>query len=338
MRYRSVTALAGVAVMAFAAISAAAAEPISLRVSFFASDRTDAYQSAVKPFVDAVNAEAKGLLDIHVYFSGALGKDQSKTAQSVLDGVADIAFVVTGLQPEQFYDNTIVELPGLFQGTREATLVFTRLVAAQALQGYEKFFVIGAFATEPETIHSHAPVASLKDLIGKRIGTNNKMEGAALEKLGMHPVILPVTDYAEAISGDRLDGASKSPSILFDFGIARVATYHYMLGTSVVPLTLLMNRNKFDSLPKESQDIIRKYSGEWAAARFIDVYGAAEKSAVERLTSDPKRKVITPSPADLDTAQAAFRSVRAEWAAKSPHNRELLKMVESEIAKLRAMR
>ena len=281
MRYWSVTALAGAAVMALAAISADAAEPITLKLSFFASDRTDAYQCAVKPFVDAVNAEGKGLLDVDVYFSGALGKDQSRTAQSVLDGFADLAFVVTGLQPDLFYDNTIIELPGLFQDTREATLVFTRLMAVHALEGYKKFFVIGAFATEPETIHSHSPVASLKDLIGKRIGTNNKMEAAAMEKLGMHPVILPVTDYAEAISGDRLDGASKSPSMLFDFGIARVATYHYMLGTSVLPLTLLMNRNKFESLPNESQDIIRKYSGEWAAARFIDVYGAAEKSAVE---------------------------------------------------------
>ena len=164
---------------AFAAMPAAADEPITLKLSFFASDRTDAYQSAVKPFVDAVNAEAKakGLLHIHVYFSGALGKDQSTEAQSVLDGFADIALVVTGLQPDMFYDNTIVELPGLFQDTREATLVFTRLVAAHVLQGYE-VFVIGAFATEPETIHCHAPVAGLKDLIGKRIGTNNKMEGA----------------------------------------------------------------------------------------------------------------------------------------------------------------
>lgn len=337
MRHWSLTALVGIAAAAFA-LSAAAAEPTTLKLSFFASDRTDAYQSAVKPFVDAVTAEAKDLLDVRVYFNGALGKDQSQAAQSVLDGTADIAFVLPGLQPDQFYDDTAVELPGLFQDTREASLVFTRLLAAHAIEGYQKFFVIGAYATEPETIHTRSPVADLKDLIDKKIGTNNKTEGAALERLGMHPVMLPVTDYAEAISAGRLDGAAKSPSVLFDFGIARVATHHYMLGTSVVPLTLLMNRAKFDGLPRQSQDIIRKYSGEWAAARFIEVYGAAEKNAIERLSADPRRRVITPSPADLGTAQAAFRAVITPWAANSPHNRELLNMAEREIATLRATR
>src|SRR5215471_21117141 len=81
----------------------ATAEPVGLKLSFFTSDRSVANLSTVQPFVDAVNTEAKGRLEIHVYFTGALGKDQSNTAQSVLDGTADIAFVVLGLQP-----------PGLF--------------------------------------------------------------------------------------------------------------------------------------------------------------------------------------------------------------------------------
>ncbi len=162
------------------------------------------------------------------------------------------------------------------------------------------------------------PVVSLKDLIGKTIGINNETQGVALEKLGMHPVFLPATDAAMAISGGKIDGVAKSPSILFDFGITRFATYHYLLGTSVVPLALLMSRKKFDSLPKQAQAIIQKYSGEWAAGRWIDGYREDNKRALERLKADPRRKVINPSPVDLHTAQAAFKSVIEEWAAKGP--------------------
>ena len=311
-----------------------AAESITLKLSYFSSDRTVGYVAGIKPFVDAVNAEAGELLHINVYFSGALGRDQSKAAQSVLDGTVDMAFVVPGLAPHLFYDNKIMEMPGLFRDTREASLVFTRLIGAGALKGYERFFVIEAIASDPETIHTRPPVVSLKDLIGKTIGINNESEGAALEKLGMHPVFLPATDDAMAISSGKIDGVAKSPSILFDFGITRFATYHYLLGTSVVPLALLMNRKKFDSLPKQAQAIIRKYSGEWAAARWIDGYREDNKRALEKLKSDPRRKVINPSLADLHTAQAAFKSVIEEWASKSPHNRELLELARAEIAKL----
>jgi TRAP-type C4-dicarboxylate transport system substrate-binding protein len=331
--------LAQCVLLSFAfASSAAVAEPIKLKLAFFTSDRTMAYESVVKPFVDAINAGAKGSLDIEVYFSGALGKSQAKTAHSVLNGVADIAFVVPGLAPDLFYDNTIIELPGLFRDTNEATFVFTRLLAANAIKGYEDFLVLGAFATEPETVHTRPLVATLNDLQGKKIGTNSEIEAAALRKLGMQPVILPVTEFSEAITSGNIDGVGKSPSILFDFGIARVATHHYFLGTSAVPLLLLMNRKIFDDLPTQSQDIIRKYSGEWAAARFVEIYGAANQRAIEKLTADPRRTVIFPSQADLDTAQRAYQSLIAEWVEKDPRHFELLKTVETEIAKLRANR
>jgi TRAP-type C4-dicarboxylate transport system substrate-binding protein len=107
----------------------AGCEPIRLRFAFFSSDRTVLYRAAVKPFIEAANAEAKGVLAIDVYFSGTLGKDLSKQAQIVLDGAADMAAVIPTSMPERFADNAIVELPGLYRDFREATLVFSGLVA-----------------------------------------------------------------------------------------------------------------------------------------------------------------------------------------------------------------
>jgi hypothetical protein len=37
---------------------------------------------------------------------------------------------------------------------------------------------------------------------------------------------------------------------LSDYGIKRVAANHYFLGTSGAPLAVLMNRKKFEELPK----------------------------------------------------------------------------------------
>jgi TRAP-type transport system periplasmic protein len=80
---------------------AASAEPITLKLSFFTSDRSVAYQAAVKPFVGAINTEGESLLKIEVYLSGALGKVQNELPKQVLDGTVDIAFVVPGQNPER---------------------------------------------------------------------------------------------------------------------------------------------------------------------------------------------------------------------------------------------
>ena len=153
--------------------TAADAEPIKLKLSFFSSNRSMTYIAAIKPFVDAVNAEAKGLVEIDVAFSGALGKDIALQPKLVLDGAFDIAFVVPGYTPEQFPDNAVIELPGLFRDMREATLVYTQLIARNALIGYSDFFVIGAYVTDLETIHGRVAIRAIDDLKGKKIRINN---------------------------------------------------------------------------------------------------------------------------------------------------------------------
>lgn len=313
-----------------------AAEPIKLKFAFFSSDREGNYREAVKPFVDAVNAS--GFIQIDVYLSGALGKSLQGQAQLVLDGGADLAFVNPGLTPDLFPDNTAIALPSLFHDAREATLAYTRVVASGALRGYEDFFVVAALGTRPLSIHTRLPIASLEDLKGKKIRAINPTEVAALKALGIAPEVLPINQTAEAISLGTIDGSTAEPQALVEFGIARVTRYHYMLRLGTAPLLILMNRKKFDSLPKAGQDLIRKYSGEWLAARYVEGYDANTNPIVEQLKSDPKRTVILPSQSDLDTAQAAFRTVIKEWQAKNAHNRGLLTVVETEIAKLRSTR
>lgn len=52
--------------------TAAIADPIARKLSFFTSDQSVAYRAAVKPFVDAINQDGSGLLHIDVYLSGIL--------------------------------------------------------------------------------------------------------------------------------------------------------------------------------------------------------------------------------------------------------------------------
>jgi TRAP-type C4-dicarboxylate transport system substrate-binding protein len=314
---------------------AAKSEPVTLKLSFFTSDRSVAYLTAVKPFVDAINNDGRGLLKVDVYPSGALGKIQRDLPKQVLDGTADIAFIVPGQNPELFPDNAVVELPGLFRDAREASLTYTRLVASNALAGYKDFFVIGAYATQPETINSRKPLRSLADLKGQKIRTNNPTEATALAKLGALPVVLAFNETAPALSSGALDGATVPVTQLFDVGIGRLTSNHYLLGTSVAPLALVMNRKVFDRLPESTKALIRKYSGEWTADRFAEAYEATGKKVIDEIKADARRTIVMPSAQDQQTAQRAFKAIAQDWATASPHNSELLKLTESSLAKVR---
>lgn len=324
------------ALMVAAGSGLARAEPVILKVAYFSSDRAISYLAAITPFVEAVNAAAGGTVKFETYTSGKLGKNPTEQLQLVLDGTADLAFIVSGYTPERFRDDEVIELPGLFHDAREATLVFTRLVGQDALSGYESLFVVGAFGTEPEIIHVRAPVTSLEDLQGKRIRANNPIQAATLEKLGMVPVQIPVNQVAAALSRGEIDGATASPRALIEFGIARLTAYHFLLPVGSVPLTLVMSKARFDKLPPQAQEAIRRYSGEWAAERFISLSDQAEKNAIKELRTNPDRKVILPSERDRSRAGAAFEAVIAAWRDARPRNRELLEKAEKQLAKIKS--
>jgi len=125
------------------------------------------------------------------------------------------------------------------------------------------------------------------------------------------------------------------PVTLVEFGIARVAKYHYLMPLGVVPLLIIMNKQTFDNLPPAARDIMRQYSGEWLAKRFAEGYDASNKLALEQLQSDPKRFLLRPSQADLDAADNAFQSVIEKWTGADPRNREMLELLRREIVGLR---
>ena len=314
----------------------AMAEPIQLKLSFFSSEHSETYQYGVKPFVDAVNAEGKGLLAIKVYPDGALSTALAEQPKMVLEGGADIAWVVPGQTPYRFPDNELLEMPNLFRDVREGTLAYTRLIAANALRGYQKFFVIGAYTSAPSIIHSRNANGSLAALKGQKVRANNSIEADALQRLGAIPTVMPASRLTDALARGSVDGAVMSPTGLFQFGASRAATNHYLLAIGSAPLVVVMNRKTFDGLPEAAKDLIRKYSGERAAATWINSFGAAEKQSLDKLKSDPERKVIEPSPSDREAAQRVYRSMIDAWAAESDRKRQLVTMVETELATIRS--
>jgi TRAP-type transport system periplasmic protein len=328
------TLISGALIGAFM-LSAAQAEPIQLKLSYFSSDSSRAYISTVKPFVDAVNAEGKGRLEIVPYFSGRISPVQTEQPDVVADGRADLAVVIPGYSPERFPDTAVMQLPGLFRDAPEATYVFRRLVDKGALSGFGDFVVIGAAMSPSEILNTRKKTASLADLKGQTIRVNNNVEGDTLRRLGATPVLLPFKTTMDSLAQGKIDGATSPPFMLFEFGIGRLTTEHYMIEVGGVPTALIMNRKKFESLPPQDQTLIRKFSGDWLDKQSATSALAFNKETLDQISADSHRAVVSPSPADEAESQRVFNEVTAEWAKARPRNQELLALAREEVANYR---
>lgn len=314
----------------------ASAQPVTLKLAFFTSDREVNWVGVFKPFIDAVNADRSGALRIEGYPNGALGRNLPQQPQMVLDGVADIAFSVPSLSAGRFPDDVLFELPGLVSNLTEGTRLYEALLGSNSMRGYSDYVVLGSYMNVNLNIFSRRPIKSLKDLKGVKVRILGPVVAQTAKEFGMVPVLMPPNEAVEAIGRGTVDAVITVPAALVDFGIDRVTQHDYMIHLGTNSFAVLMSRAKFESMPKPAQAVLRKYSGRWINDRHIKEMTAYNQALLDRFKADPKRAVVLPSAEDLKRASAAFENVAKDWAAKDPRNAELLKKAREILARERA--
>jgi len=325
-----------IAAAAIGTATLAQGQPIKLKFAVFSPDTERLFNTVKKPFAEAVNKASGGTVEIELFPNGALGRAPQQQAQMVLDGVADIGFIVPPFTPGRFPDIEVMELPGLFRDLAEATHVYTRLLQSGVLRDHGDYVTIAAWGTPPFSLHSNFAISSLKDLRGKKVRGSGIIQIESLKAIGAVPVGMPPTEVPEALARKTIDAATSQPAVLFDFGLDRVTSHHYFVRLGVVPLAVVMNRKSFEALPKAAQDAIRTHSLDWINKLYIDSMLVYDKSLIDRLKSDPKRTIVFPDESDAAAAKKAFEPVIQAWVKKSPRNQEIYQATLTEIEKFRS--
>ncbi len=289
----------------------------------------------LKPFAEAAMRDAKGALDIEIVTDGRAGGLLTDQVDLIESGKADAAFVIPGFTPTRFPDNFVFGIPGIFRNITESSLTFSRAIGAGVLRGYENFFVIGAFCTEPFTLHSGKKLTTLADLKGMKLRAANMADEIMLKQLGADARVVPGDKILEQIEAGTIDGTTMHAGPLVDLGVSRVTSYDYFLRLGCAPLTILMTRQRFAALPTPVQDAIQKFSGDWFASRYASHNAAHNDTLLATMRADPKRTMTEPPQAEIDAAAKAFQPVIDQWLARDPRNQRTLDAVKAELAKLR---
>jgi TRAP-type C4-dicarboxylate transport system substrate-binding protein len=306
-----------------------------LNIAFHAPAHSTTFTAGLKPFADAVMRDAPDVA-IALHPDGTRGGLLTTQVQLLESGGAEAAFVIPGFTPERFPDNFVFGIPGLFRDITEATLTYSRVVDAGHLRGYSDFHVIGAFCTEPFTLHAAKKLTCLADLKGMKLRAANGADEVMLNQLGAAARVVPGDRIVSAIESGEIDGTTLHIGPLYDLGVDRVTSYDYLLRLGCAPLLILMDKRSLDRLPASAQEAIRRHSGESYAQNYARRVAAHHDELLAKLKANQRRTRTEPPPAEIDAANAAFKPIVDDWLAKDARNVRILDAVKAEVARLRA--
>jgi TRAP-type C4-dicarboxylate transport system substrate-binding protein len=230
-------------------------------------------------------------------------------AKNILDGVisglADVGNFAMSYQPGRFPVSEAVDLPLGFTSAKVASLTLYDLVEKYRPKEFEKVKILTLFTCPPTNFMTKTPVKSLKDLKGMELrvaGTSAEV----VKRLGGSPVAMPQSETPEAIQKGVVKGMVSSLEILQDFKFAAYTPYATIANLPVVTFAVVMNQEKWNSLPpdvKKVLDEMRREQAIWTGT-YVDNH-VTEALAWSKKTYD--HQVLTLPAGDSESVRSLLK-------------------------------
>ncbi|MBW1673697.1 MAG: TRAP transporter substrate-binding protein, partial [Deltaproteobacteria bacterium] len=180
-------------------------------------------------------------------------------AKNMMDGViagqADIGCLCMAYQPGRFLVTNATALPVGFPNATVASLALWDLYKKYNPKAFAKVKALTMFTCAPANIYAKKPVRNLEDLKGLELRASGGV-AQALKALGATPVGMPQSETPEALQKGVVQGAASSLETLMDFKYAEICKYVTIFNGPVYPFAVVMNMDKWNSLPKDVQDVM----------------------------------------------------------------------------------
>ncbi|MCB5363315.1 TRAP transporter substrate-binding protein [Pusillimonas sp. CC-YST705] len=250
--------LAGVCALAG---MAHAKEVHELRLAHYLPPMHNMAANVLPGWADRLEKASDGRLKVTIYPAGQL-LGVTEIFDGVRGGVADIGWSMPGATPGRFPVMSLMELPFIFTRAEDASRV--------VMEAYEKGHMDKEFqGVKVLYLHTHhagilntkSEVRNLDDLKGKRIRFPSPPVRSLLQALGADPVGVPAPQAYESLDRGVLDGVAFPFDAMQGLRLGELVKYHLDFPMYVLTFYLVMNQNKFDSLPADLQKIIMDHSG-----------------------------------------------------------------------------
>jgi TRAP-type transport system periplasmic protein len=198
------------------------------------------------------------------YYPGATLTPPQQTYDSVAKGIADIGEALVGYTQGKFPLTAGLDLPlgqkSGYLATKMANAYYKKFKPKE----FDEVQVMFLSAHGPAYVNTKKPVNTLEDMKGLKIRASGQT-AAIVKALGAAPVGLPQTETYDALSKGVVEGAMSPLEAMKGWKLGEVTKYHTLSpGTAYASaFYVVMNKQKWNSLPPDVQKIIEQINEEW---------------------------------------------------------------------------
>jgi TRAP-type C4-dicarboxylate transport system substrate-binding protein len=257
-------------------------------------------------FVQELEARTEGRVKIRTPAGGTLLAAR-EIFDGVIQGTADIGNFAMSYQPGRFPVTEALDLPHFFPDAKTATRALEAVMDEFKPAEFADVVVLSVFTCPPAIVMSKPPVTSIADLKGLAIRTSGT--GAeVLKRLGGTPVAMPQSEVPDALQKGLIVGNLSSPEVLKDNDYAKTCPNMFDTKLGVISFAVVMNKRKFEKLPKDIQDALVTLGREqshWTASYVDDhaanaiAWGKEERNLVVTVPSDEDKAALRAAAAPL---------------------------------------
>ena len=197
------------------------------------------------------------------YFPGSSLTGPTETYDSVIKGIADIGWSFCSYTRGRFPLSEVVDLPLGYKsgsvGTNLANAYYERFKPKE----FDDVKVLYLLTSPPHQLFTKVPVHNLEELRGLKIrstGTSAKVIGA----LGGVAVAMPMSEAYDALKRGVAEGIICPFEPLKGFKLVDVVNHATLFDSAYVNMAyVIMNKEKWNSLPADIQKIIEQIDREW---------------------------------------------------------------------------
>jgi TRAP-type C4-dicarboxylate transport system substrate-binding protein len=289
---------------------------VTLKFSHFLGPTSYFQVDVVEPWAKQLAAKTNGQVTVEIFnASSPLGKPTEQASQ-VKSGTVDIALGLPGAEGDKFPGSSIIELPFLVPNALAGSRALWGLYADGTLADeYKDYKVLALFVHNPGLIHTAAKrVVNLTDLKGLRLRTPNKSVAAALEHGGAVPVILQVNEVMDAVKTGKIDGIVTNWGNPLQ-GFNDFMKFHTDTQFYTAAFFIVMNREKYQSLPADARRAIDELSGEIWSAKFGPLWNKWDQP-VRQGANAPGHEIIVPDAVTMAAWREGLRPVTERYLAE----------------------
>lgn len=251
-----------VAVFCLSSFCAAQSAPIELRYSnFFPAPHKNAQLSV--EWGKEIEKRTNGKIKVTVFPGGTL-TPAAQCYDGVVKGQSDLGLSVMGYTKGRFPLTEVIDLPLGYRNGLEATKLINLYYNKFKPKEFDDVKVMYLHAHGPGVLHTKKPVKTLSDLKGLKISCHG-LSAKVVAALGATPVAMPMPERYDAIQKGVADGGVFPVESLKGWKLGEVVKYTtldygaaYTTGFFVV-----MNKEKWASIPPDLQKIIEQVNAEW---------------------------------------------------------------------------